>query len=81
MEWIAEGLTLAFLGTLVFLVTVLTDNEGCTAGTVYISTAVMLLALAVLSLFSGARTSVLPMKICPAVKSVTAFMFIYAALL
>jgi len=80
MEWIAEGLTLAFIGTLVILVSVLGDSVNETSRIIYLSSAVMLLVLAVLSLFTGARTSVLPMKICPAVKSITALMFIYAAL-
>ncbi len=72
MEWIAEGLTLAFIGTLVILVSVLGDSVNETSRIIYLSSAVMLLVLAVLSLFTGARTSVLPMKICPAVKSITA---------
>ena len=80
MEWIAEGLTLAFIGTLVILVSVLGDSVNETSRIIYLSSAVMLLVLAVLSLFTGARTSVLPMKICPAVKSITALIFIYAAL-
>jgi hypothetical protein len=35
MEWIAEGLTLAFIGTLVFLVSVLGDSANETSVLVY----------------------------------------------
>jgi hypothetical protein len=77
MEWIAEGLTLAFLGVLVFLVTVLGDSAGNVQNIVYLSSAVMLLVLALLSLFTGARTSVLPMKLCPVIKTITALTFLY----
>jgi hypothetical protein len=65
MEWIAEGLTLIFLGVLVFVVP--------SAALIAI---IMLLVLAILSLFTGARTSVLPMKLCPAVKTIVAILFI-----
>lgn len=77
MEWIAEGLALAFLGILVFLVTVLGDSAGNVQNIVYLSCSVMLLVMAVLSLFTGARTSVLPMKLCPVIKTISALTFIY----
>ncbi|MFH1852999.1 MAG: hypothetical protein ABIA75_11710 [Candidatus Neomarinimicrobiota bacterium] len=75
MEWIAEGLTLVFLGILVLLVNWLApDSVGALIATR--AAAAMLLALAALSLFTGARTAVLPMKLCPAVKTLTALLFL-----
>jgi hypothetical protein len=80
MEWIAEGLTLSFLGVIVFLVTILAGTAAGASVIVYISCAVMLLVLALLSLFTGARTSILPMKLCPVIKTITALTFIYPVL-
>jgi hypothetical protein len=74
--WIAESLILCFIGILVFLVTLLGGAEIVTPMTVYICCAVMLLAMAVLSLFTTARNPVVPMKLCPLVKTVAALCFI-----
>ncbi|MFC1544424.1 hypothetical protein ACFL4Y_04135 [Gemmatimonadota bacterium] len=80
MEWIAEGLTLIFLGVLPLLVTALAGPDAGAADIVYRSVAGMLIVLAVLSLTSGARTSVLPMKLCPAVKTVAAALILIGSL-
>ena len=80
MEWVAEGLTLCFLGVLVLLVTILT-GQSQTASIVYLASAVMLLIMAGLTLLTGARTSVIPIKICPVVKTVVAVLFILGSLL
>ena len=77
MEWIAEGQALAFLGILVFLVTILSDTVNSVSNIVYLTCAVILLLLALLSLFTGARTSILPMKLCPVIKTITALTFLY----
>jgi hypothetical protein len=76
MEVIAEGLTLIFLGMLPLLVTLLTDFSSRTAHIVYLGSAVMLLAMAVVTLLTGARTPTVWYKICPAVKTLVAALFI-----
>jgi hypothetical protein len=81
METIAEGLTLIFLGVLPILVTTLGDSQSKTADIVYISSAVMLLVMAVLTLFTGARTPTVWYKICPAVKTVVAVLFILGSII
>ena len=81
MESIAEGLTLIFLGVLPLLVTILGDAQSQTAHIVYLAGGVMLLIMAVLTLFTGARTALLPYKICPAVKTVVAVLFIISSIL
>ncbi len=81
MESIAEGLTLIFLGVLPLLVTILSDSPSRTGDTVYLACAAMLLIMAVLTLFTGARTSLLPYKICPAVKTVVALLYILGSVL
>ena len=75
MESIAEGLTLIFIGVLVLLMAVLASQSGV-AAIVYLAGAAMLIVMAVLTLFTGARTSILPYKICPAVKTVVAVLFV-----
>jgi chromate transport protein ChrA len=76
MEWIMEGVTLCFIGLLVLSVTVFGRSIEPLATAIYWASAAMLLVMAVLSLFTGARTSIIPMKFCPAVKTIVAILFI-----
>jgi len=79
MEWIAEGLAFIFIGVLVILVTTFGGITGIVPIIVYLSSAAMLLIMSVLSLFTGARTSIIPMKICPVIKTIVALLFIIAS--
>ena len=81
MEWAAEGLTLAFIGLLVLLITALHGSEDSVSRTVYRVSAAMLLVMALWTLLTGARTSIVPMKICPAVKTAVATLFLIASVL
>lgn len=82
MEWVAEGLTLCFMGLLVLVVTTSGGStKGFMALVVYRAAALMLLILAGLSLLTGARTSILPMKICPVVKTSVAILFFLGSVL
>ena len=63
MEWIAEGLTLCFIGVLVFLVTFLAGPQNQGSKIVYWASAAMLVMMAILTASTGSRTPVLPMKI------------------
>jgi maltodextrin utilization protein YvdJ len=81
MEWVAEGLTLCFLGVIVLLATIIAGADSLATTIIARSCAGMLLVLATLSLFTGARTAVLPMKLCPLIKSVVAGLYIAATLL
>ena len=76
MEWVAEGLTLCFLGALAMLIAA-TGGLATPAGrvTVY-AVASMLFLLAGLSAATGAKTSIGPMKACPIVKTVVAALFV-----
>jgi hypothetical protein len=78
MEWVAEGLALCFVGALVFVARLFLGGAG---GVVYLASAAFLLVLAALSSFTGARTSVLPMKLCPFVKTAAAAAFILGTFL
>lgn len=75
MEWIAEGLTMIFIGLLVLLIHILYGSQNPFSIDVYKISAVVLIIMAVLSLFTGARTSIVPMKICPIIKTTVAILF------
>lgn len=80
MEWLAEGMTLCFIGVLVFTVLTAAGPNSWAAVLVGRSCAGMLLAMAVLSAFTGARTSILPMRLCPYIKTLVAVLFLVATL-
>ena len=76
MEWVAEGLTLCFIGLLVLFITILGGSQNPVSIIVYRISALMLLVMVILSLFTGARTSIIPIKICPLVKTIVAVLFL-----
>jgi len=73
--WISEGLTLWSIGLLVLLITVLGGSSNSLSINLYRISALMLVILAVITLLTGARTSILTMKICRVVKMVVAILF------
>ena len=75
MEWIAEGLTLCFIGLLVLLVTLYAGPQNLVSVLVYRVTAWMLVAMAGLTFVTGAKTSITVIKVCPLVKSIVAILF------
>lgn len=80
MEWLAEGIVLCFLGVLVLILTLFgysADEAGkitirCVAG--------MLLVMAVLTLLTGAKTKIIPIKICPVIKTASAALLLIGSL-
>lgn len=72
MEWIFEGLAMCFIGVLVAVVTLRAEGPVAVSVLVIRFSAVMLLVMAGVSVFTGAKTSILPMKLCPVVKTVVA---------
>ena len=82
MEWLAEGLTLIFIGVLVVPINVLCDDPStCAARMAYRVCAGMLVLLALLTLLTGFRTKIIPMKLCPAVKILAATFLILGSAL
>ena len=81
MEWVAEGLTLCFIGLLVLLVIAFGDSGNHVSDIVYRVSATMLFVMAILTLFTGGRTSIIPIKICPFVKTAVAILFLLGSLL
>jgi len=80
MEWVAEGLTLVFIGLLVGLVEWL---YGLNPVSVFVFRfcAGMLFVMALWTLLTGAQTSILPIKICPLVKTICAALIFLATVL
>jgi len=81
MEWVAEGLTLCFIGLLVLFITLLSQSGNQVSDVVYWASGAMLLAMAGWTLATGARTSIIPIKICPAVKTIVAILFLVGSFL
>ncbi|MBN2412398.1 hypothetical protein JXQ31_11975 [candidate division KSB1 bacterium] len=81
MSWINEGLTLIFIGLLVLIITILMDILNPVSILVIRAAAVFLVILSVVSLFTGVKTSIIPVKICPAVKTGCAILFILGSYL
>jgi hypothetical protein len=78
---VAEGLTLCFIGALVLSVTLLARSANPASVIVYRASAVMLLIMAIWTGLTGARTSIIPIKICPTVKTAVTLLFIWASVL
>ena len=76
MEWVAEGLTLCFLGLLTLFVTILEGPSNPVSLIVYRACGGMLLVMAAWTSLTGARTSLFPIRICPIVKSIVAILFL-----
>ena len=64
MEWIIEGAALIFIGVLVTAVTII-DPSSQVSEYVYYLSIIMLISLAVISLFTGFKVNFLPYKLCP----------------
>jgi hypothetical protein len=73
MEWIIEGIALIFLGILVAAVTAI-EPRNSTSKAVYITASSCLISLAIVSLFTGFRISLLPFKLCPVIFSLSAML-------
>jgi hypothetical protein len=81
MEWIAEGLTLCFIGSLIFMITIFAGTDNPVSIIVYRASAGMLIIMAVLTSFTGARTAIIPIKICPLIKTIVAILFFIGSII
>jgi hypothetical protein len=64
MEWIVEGVALIFIGTINAVVTLINYTSSISR-VIYVSSAGVLIVLALVSLFTGFRINYLPFKLCP----------------
>jgi hypothetical protein len=75
MEWAAEGMALCFIGLLVLIVALAGGIENPVSVLVFRLASGMLIVMAVWTGLTGARTSIIPIKICPWVKIAVAILF------
>jgi len=80
MEWIVEGVSLIFIGVLVAVVTII-DPASVVSKAVYQVSAVALIVLASVSLFTGFRVNFLPFKLCPVIFTASALLILVGSLL
>ena len=80
MEWIVEGASLIFIGVLVACVTFI-DPLGAVAKAVFLLSAIGLLVLAAVSVFTGFKVNFLPFKLCPFIFTASAVLVLAGGLL
>ena len=81
MEWVAEALAMCFIGLLPLFVTILGDSQNDVSLIVFRASAAMLIVMAGWTALTGARTPIVPIKICPFVKTIVAVLFILGSVL
>lgn len=75
MEWIVEGVSLIFIGTLVALVTVANPFNDVSLA-VYTCSAICLIVLALVSVFTGFKVKFLPFRLCPFIFTISAVLIL-----
>ncbi len=78
MEWVNEGLTLIFIGALVFITAIMNKENNKISNLIYISSSIMLFLMAILSLFTGFKIDFITFKLCPVIFTVSGIMIIQA---
>jgi hypothetical protein len=76
MEWVAAGIAMVFIGVLNLVVTASGQFLDPVALIVYRTSGIVLIALTVLSKLTGARTAIVPMKVCPYVQMAAGILFL-----
>ena len=79
-EWLAEAFTMWGIAGMIVTVTVVAGARADASQWVYRASAILLLALAGLTTFTGARTRVIWLKICPVLLSVSAVLLVTASM-
>jgi hypothetical protein len=80
MEWINEGATLIFIGSLVAVVTFV-DPLSVVSRVVFLMAVIGLIALSVISLFTGFKVNFIPFKLCPVIFTASAVLIVVGGLL
>ena len=73
MEWIVEGVSLIFIGVIVAGATII-DSTSNVSVFVYLASSIVLIVLAVVSLFTGFKVKFLPFKLCPILFTLSAIL-------
>jgi len=80
MEWIVEGVSLIFIGALVAILTYIGPFGGLPRAA-YAVVVAGLLALAIVSLFTGFKVKFLPFRLCPFVLTISAVLIFVGGVL
>lgn len=80
MEWIVEGVSLIFIGVLVAAAALL-DPVSVVSKAVFSLSAIALLTLALVSVFTGFKVNFLPFKLCPIIFTVSAVLIFAGGIL
>jgi hypothetical protein len=78
MEWIVEGVALISIGALVAVVTAI-DATAPVSSAAYAVAIATLVALAIVSLFTGFKVAFLPFKLCPFIFGLSAVLIALGA--
>jgi len=81
MEWIAAGISICFIGIIGFMMTYFGYSTDIVGILIFRLLAVMLFVLATVSIFTGARTAILPNKICPIIMIFVGLLFLIGTIL
>jgi hypothetical protein len=79
MEWIFEGVTLMFVGLLTAAVTFIGDDTSKTATVVYVTTASLLIVMAIISLLTAGRNTFIAYRLCAPIFTFCAALLVVAA--
>ena len=79
-EWLAEAFTMWGLAAIVIVSTAIGDPGSAVGSWVYRAVAGLLIALAVLTGLTGARTPVIWFKVCPVLLSTSAVLLLVASI-
>jgi hypothetical protein len=80
MEWIVEGVTLVFIGVLIGTVTFV-GPDGVLSKAVLTTVVLILVALSLVSLFTGFKVKFLPYRLCPVVLLTSAILVFLGGIL
>lgn len=81
MEWIVEGVTLIFAGLLTAAVTLVGDNASTTATVVYVTVAMLLIVMALVSLLTAGRNPFIAYRLCAPIFGSCAVVLLAAAVI
>jgi hypothetical protein len=80
MEWIIEGVALIYIGSVNAIVTAI-DHTNSISLVIYLSSVVVLIVLAVVSLLTGFKINFLPFRLCPVIFTASAVLISLGGLL
>jgi hypothetical protein len=81
MSWIAEGLTMIFIGMLAILFNLSGSAQSPASIIVYRAAGLMLIIMTALTLLTGSRTAVIFFKLCPIVTTIVAILYLVGSML